>query len=70
MRRHLDPRVLGAAAITLVVWSVLLTVVAQVKFAGDPRGFLFLGERLYHPDPSTGFRAAAGSATTGSSTRC
>lgn len=49
MRRRLDPRVLGAAAITLVVWSVLLAVVSQVKFAGDPRGFLFLGEKLYHP---------------------
>jgi hypothetical protein len=54
MRRHLDPAVLGVAAITLVVWGVLLTVVAQVKFGGDPRGFLFLGEKLYHPAPFDG----------------
>ena len=54
MRRHLDPAVLGVAAITLVVWGVLLVVVAQVKFAGDPRGFLFLGERLYHPESFDG----------------
>ena len=40
---------LGVAAITLLVWAGLLAVVSQVKFAGDPRGFLFLGERLYHP---------------------
>lgn len=54
MRRHLDLAVLGVAAITLVVWGVLLMVVAQVKFAGDPRGFLFLGEKLYHPDALAG----------------
>jgi hypothetical protein len=54
MRRHLDPAVLGVAAITLVVWGVLLMVVAQVKFAGDPRGFLFLGEKLHHPDALAG----------------
>ena len=29
-------------------------VVSHVKFGGDPRGFLFLGETLYHPDAFEG----------------
>jgi hypothetical protein len=54
MKRHADPAVLGVAAITLLVWASLLVVVAQVKFGGDLRGFLFLGEKLHHPDAFAG----------------
>jgi hypothetical protein len=41
--------VLGVAIVAVFLWGVLLAVVARGKFAGDPRGFLFLGETLYHP---------------------
>jgi hypothetical protein len=40
---------IGLAAVSVLIWAVLLGVVAQLKFEGDPRGFLFLGEKLYHP---------------------
>ena len=45
---------LGVVAITLSVWAVLLAVVSHVKFGGDLRGFVFLGEKLYHPDALAG----------------
>ncbi len=54
MKRRADPAVLGVAAITLLVWAGLLVTVSHVKFGGDLRGFLFLGESLYHPAPFDG----------------
>jgi len=46
--------VLGVAIVALLLWCALLGVVAQGKFGGDARGFLFLGETLYHPDAFAG----------------
>ena len=48
-RRRASGAVFGVAIVAVLLWAALLTVVARGKFGGDPRGFLFLGERLYHP---------------------
>jgi hypothetical protein len=49
MRRWPDPAVSGVVAVSLLLWTAMLIAVAQVKFGGDLRGLLFLGERFYHP---------------------
>jgi hypothetical protein len=54
MRRFPGSSLIGAAAASVLIWAVLLAVVAQLKFGGDPRGFLFLGEKLYHPEAFDG----------------
>jgi len=54
VRRRANRAVLGVAIVALLLWGALLAVVAQGKFGGDPRGFLFLGETLYHPDTFAG----------------
>jgi hypothetical protein len=46
--------VLGVAIVALLLWCAILAVVAQGKFGGDARGFLFLGETLYHPEVFAG----------------
>jgi hypothetical protein len=46
--------VLGVAIVAMLLWCAILAVVAQGKFGGDARGFLFLGETLYHPEVFAG----------------
>ena len=54
IRMKAGTAVLGVAIVALLLWGALLAVVAHGKFGGDPRGFLFLGETLYHPDNFAG----------------
>jgi hypothetical protein len=49
MRRWPDLAVCGVVVLSVFLWAAMLIAVAQVKFRGDLRGLLFLGERFYHP---------------------
>jgi hypothetical protein len=49
MRRWPDLAVSGVVALSVFLWVAMLITAAQVKFGGDLRGLLFLGERFYHP---------------------
>jgi hypothetical protein len=49
VKRRADLRVVGVTILAAAMWAALLAGVAQLKFGGDPRGFLFLGETLHHP---------------------
>jgi len=41
--------VVAVALLASLLWVALIFAVAGVKFGGDPRGLLFLGQELHHP---------------------
>ncbi len=41
--------VIAVGLVTVAFWAGLLAVIARTSFGGDPRGMLYLGQRLAHP---------------------
>jgi hypothetical protein len=54
MTHRLDRAVLGVVGAALLLWLLLIAAVAHLKFGGDPRGLLFLGEKFSHPPALAG----------------
>ena len=49
VKRSSKASAVATAVFASLLWAALVVTVAGVKFGGDPRGLLFLGQALHHP---------------------
>jgi hypothetical protein len=49
MRKPAVTQVLVVTGVAALMWGVVLAAITSLRFAGDPRGLLFLGSDFHHP---------------------